>query len=38
MTSDDPLECVEIECDEDATDSSKCCTYELEKKLLLVGS
>ena len=31
MTSDDPLECVEIECDEDETDCTKCCACELEK-------
>ena len=31
MTSDDPLECFEIECDEDETDCTKCCACELEK-------
>ena len=31
MTSDDPLECFEIECDEDETDYTKCCANELEK-------
>ena len=33
MTSDDPLECFEIECDEDETDCTKCFACELEKKL-----
>ena len=32
MTSDVPLECFEIECDEDETDCTKCCACELEKK------
>ena len=31
MTSDDPLQCFEIECDEDETDCTKCCACELEK-------
>ena len=31
MTSDDPLKCFEIECDEDETDYTKCCACELEK-------
>ena len=31
MTSDDLLECFEIECDEDETDCTKCCACELEK-------
>ena len=31
MTSEDPLECFEIECDEDETDCTKCCAFELEK-------
>ena len=31
MTSDDPLECFEIECDEDETDCTKCCAFELEE-------
>ena len=30
MTSDDPLECFEIECDEDETNCTKCCACELE--------
>ena len=31
MTSDDPFECFEIECDEDETDCTKCCACELEE-------
>ena len=31
MTSDDPLECFEIECDEVETDCTKCCACQLEK-------
>ena len=31
MTSEDPLECFEIECDEDETDCTKCCACELEE-------
>ena len=31
MTSDDPLECFEIECDEDETGCTKCCACELEE-------
>ena len=31
MTSDDPLECFEIECDEDETDCTKYFACELEK-------
>ena len=31
MTSDDLLECFEIECDEDETDCTKCCPCELEE-------
>ena len=30
MTSDDRLECFEIECDEDETDCTECCMCELE--------
>ena len=31
MTSDDPLECFEIKCDEDETDCTKFCAFELEE-------
>ena len=30
MTVDDPIECFEIECDEDKTDCTKYCACELE--------
>ena len=36
MTSKDLVEGFEIECDEDATDLTKCCACELEKKLFSV--
>ena len=35
MTSDNPLECFEIECDKDETDCTKCCACELEKLIFV---